>query len=261
VLRRKDTWSLFCPLQPAFRGTAAGTKRGCATEFGRHLLLPIRRPVGPSSLKRQAYGIQFPLGERRVDPHKPVARGFQRPGMQNCLGVRIAPLAPPCAAPSPLLGGLNQTRPQRISLHISAGREEVLVRLNGERFVRALVKVPGPCRAAMGMPPLGMGDREPPEELGHLPIAGWPEDHVPMVGHDTVGEQVDRGSPTGLFKDSLEGRIVAGMIEERERRHGTVHRVVNHAADISTGSSWHGRDSIGRAPSLQHKKTPGVFVC
>jgi hypothetical protein len=100
-----------------------------------------------------------------------------------------------------------------------------------------------------------MGDRQPPEELGHLAVAGWPEDHVPMIGHDTVGEQVDWGSPTSFFEDSLEGRIVAGVVEKPECGHGTVHRVVNNATDIAAGSPWHGVDSIGSRPRLQQKDT------
>ena len=76
------------------------------------------------------------------------------------------------AAPTPLLGPLDEPGPQRVAFHISQHGQQMLVAGHGKRLEAALIDVAGADRAMMGVPALGMGDAQPAEEVrDFLPAA------------------------------------------------------------------------------------------
>ena len=72
-------------------------------------------------------------------------------------------------------------------LHVTADGEEMIVGLHGERLETTLVKVTGTDGMVMGVPALGVGQGQPPHEVGEVPIAVGPEQEVEVIGQHAVG--------------------------------------------------------------------------
>ncbi|QDV51343.1 hypothetical protein Enr17x_33990 [Gimesia fumaroli] len=90
---------------------------------------------------------------------------------------------------SPIFGLLDQIGCERIPFYIPAHRIEVLVILNRKRFESSLVNVTGAGALAMGVPALGVGEREPACEAGELTVFTEMNDQMPMVRHHSITEQ------------------------------------------------------------------------
>ena len=69
---------------------------------------------------------------------------------------------------------------------------EVVVILNGEALVSTLVDVSLASAMVVRMLPRGVRHRDPIQQFGHRPVLSRPEDHVPMIRHPLIGEQVNR---------------------------------------------------------------------
>lgn len=112
---------------------------------------------------------EFPLGSRLLDVSQPPSRFRHRPGRQPRDPGAVLPV--PKTGPTPLLGSTHQIGTQRVSLHIATDDQEMVVRSNRERLEAALVE--GACAGAgvVGVPPLGMRDRDPAEVFGEFAIA------------------------------------------------------------------------------------------
>lgn len=80
----------------------------------------------------------------------------------------------------------HQLRPQRIALHIARHRHEMLITLHGKRLEAPLIDRPGSSRVMVGVPALGMGDRDPAQHFGQLAIVPWPEQQMSMIGHQAI---------------------------------------------------------------------------
>src|SRR5262249_37325437 len=127
------------------------------------------------------------------------------------------------------------------------------------RLEPALVQGPGPGRAAVGVVPLGVGDSQPAQVLGQVAVALGPEDQVPVVGHQAVGQEAHGPEVGGLSEDGLEGGVVAILAEQGGGAEGGVEHVGDVAAGGAAGSAWHGGKSNPPGPTLSTEKTPDPF--
>ena len=83
----------------------------------------------------------------------------------------------------------------------------------------ALVNVTHAKRAVMGMPTHGVRDGQPTKELGDfviLPPLG-PDDKMPVVSHQGVGQDSQRHPFEDLGEDPFEGLEVGGLLNNRNR--------------------------------------------
>jgi hypothetical protein len=74
--------------------------------------------------------------------------------------------------------------------------------------------MPFPDRVAMLLPPLRMGQREPVHALWQVAIPLWPDDGIPVVGHDAVRQESHGDSLTRLPQYPFKGGIVFVIDEE-----------------------------------------------
>ncbi len=125
---------------------------------------------------------------RTVDSVRPVARSVDRPcGQRRAVRIFVGPSNAE-AAPPPVLGAPHQVGLQGVPLDIAAHREEMLVRLHGERLEPTLIEMNAAGRSVVRMPPLGLRHGEPAHAPGAVAILAGPEQDVEMVGHQAVSQ-------------------------------------------------------------------------
>jgi len=78
---------------------------------------------------------------------------------------------------------------QRVAFHVPAHDQEMVVHLNRKRLEPSLVQVAAAGGLMMGMPELGVRLGESAGEARQVAVAARPDDQVPVVGHEAVGEQ------------------------------------------------------------------------
>jgi hypothetical protein len=105
---------------------------------------------------------------------KPMARPEERPSAKKCPALRIAPVAAPETSPAPILGPANEICAKGVSLHVAGDCEKVFIALDRKRLKATLIKGSRPACSVKGMPALGMGDREPAQRFGEIPVGPWP---------------------------------------------------------------------------------------
>jgi hypothetical protein len=187
--------------------------------------------------------------DRPIHPCRPIARAIERPRGQ-CRPVPIPiPTSPPQAPPPPILRPIHQVGPESIPLHIAAHRQQMVVRLHGERFEPALREVAGSGRVAVGVPALGVRHGEPAHERGEVAIGARPEQEMKVVGHHAIGQQPHVLTRDGLGEDSLECGVITVGLEEGQAGVAAVEGVVDEAALRRSSWSWHpshGKESPAR---------------
>ena len=85
----------------------------------------------------------------------------------------------------------------------------------------------GAGRAAVGMPTLGVCQRQPTDKCRQFAVVSRPNNKVPVVRHRTVGEQPRLKPRDSLFKNRLERLVVAVILEDRHPRVRTIEHVIN----------------------------------
>src|SRR5262249_12413836 len=90
----------------------------------------------------------------------------------------------------------EQVGPQRVSLDVAGRRVQVVVFLDQKRLEAPLVEMPRANRLAKGMPALGVGQRQPTDELRKFAILLWPKDQVPVIRHQHEQIRIGERSTT-----------------------------------------------------------------
>ena len=117
----------------------------------------------------------------------------------------------------------------------------MLVALDGEALVGALVEVAAAGAAAVLVPAADVGDGEPLHEAPELAVGGGQQDQVPVVAHEAVGEQADAGEGgEGFGEHFQEGGVVAGGVEDGRAGVAAVEHVEHDAAGGDAGGAGHG---------------------
>ena len=105
-------------------------------------------------------------------------------------------------APAPVLGPLDQVRPQGIAFDVPHHRQQVLVVLDREGLEPALIEMSGASGSVVSVRPHGVRHREPAKELTDLPVTGGPHDEVPVIGHRRKRENGQRNLCPCLVQDA-----------------------------------------------------------
>ena len=90
----------------------------------------------------------------------------------------------------------------------------MLVRLHGEGLEPTLVEMAGAGGPVVGVPALGVRQREPAHEPGEVPIPAGPEQEVEVAGHQAVDEQPHVVTSDRLGQDPLECLVIVVGLED-----------------------------------------------
>src|SRR5688572_20667934 len=92
---------------------------------------------------------------------------------------------------------------------------------------------------SMGVPALGVRERQPADESGELAIAARPDDEMPVIRHEAVGQEASFGPLDGLQQDVLKGFVIGGRVKDREPGIGAIQHMVHIAAEGGSEGSSH----------------------
>ena len=85
-------------------------------------------------------------------------------------------------------GQVLQVGAERVALDISGRGVKVFVFLNGKRLEPTLVEMARSRGMMVCMPSLGVSQRQPTQETRQFTIFPRPDDQMPMIGHEAVGQ-------------------------------------------------------------------------
>src|SRR5262249_22720786 len=109
---------------------------------------------------------------------------------------------------------------------------------------------------AVGMPALGVGQRQPADQPREFAILPRPNHQVPMIGHEAIGQQPSLRALHGLEQDPLKRLVVSLVIEDAHPRIGPIEHVIHETALSGAMRSSH--TAIVSRPYLP-KKVPDTF--
>lgn len=137
----------------------------------------------------------------------------------------------------------------------------MLVILHWERFEPSLVDGAGTCGLEVSVPSLGVCQRKPSHELGDLVVVSQPRpiDQMPVVRHQTVGQDPDRLAVVSFLKHTLKRFVIRITFEEPFAPDRSVQHVVDHPSDNRTSSPGHHR-TIPHARVGVNKRLPTPFM-
>jgi hypothetical protein len=75
---------------------------------------------------------------------------------------------------------------------------------------------------------LAVSECEPAKKLGHLAVFLRPQDHVPVIGHQTVSQQADWRTAHRCNHNPLERGVIFGLVKKLAAPIGAVKSVVNY---------------------------------
>ena len=127
---------------------------------------------------------------------------------------------------------------------------EVPIVLDGKAPESPLVDVPKTSRSMVCVISLSVSQRNPSQKLTHAAVLMRRKNHVPVIFHPLIGDQVDGELFQSLGNDSLEGFIICIFEEDWILRIATIKRVINPASFIGTRRSTH------RCPQSVNSKSP-----
>lgn len=64
---------------------------------------------------------------------------------------------------------------------------------------------------------------------GEFPIMSWPEEEMPVIGHQAVGGDAKLGPGLGFGENILMGGVVSGLLKDRQPAHATVQDVIGES--------------------------------
>jgi len=113
-------------------------------------------------------------------------------------------------------------------------------------------------RVAVGVPALGVRERQPPEEPRQVAVFTRPDDHAPVVGHDAPRHQPHPAPLLRRDHDPLEREVVGLVLEDRHPRIRPVNHVVHIPPDINAKRPSHRLNLPQHRPRI-NKKVPDTF--
>src|SRR4029079_7400901 len=112
-------------------------------------------------------------------------------------------------APGPKLGAPYELRPQRISLDVTADGIEMVIRFDGEGFIRSLIEMTIADALSKQSPASDVGGRQALHEVAELAVLARPEHEMPVVGHQTPGEYPQRNALGCLVHHPQKRQVIA----------------------------------------------------
>jgi hypothetical protein len=102
----------------------------------------------------------------------------------------------------------------------------MVVLLHGEGFEASLIKVPGSNGRAMSVPALHMRERYKAYEIGEAPVLLRPQNHVPVIRHQTPRKNTHGNAVLNIRENALESQVVRILFEYGQACVGTIEDVV-----------------------------------
>ena len=133
---------------------------------------------------------------------------------------------------------------------------EMIVVLHGKAFETSLINMAFARRMVVGVVAHRVGSCHPAKQLTHLTIPGRLKDHVPVVGHPLVGQQLDGVALKSFRENSLERFVIALFVEDRTAGIPSIQGMVNRTRFIRTFWSRHDGTLPQRKPP---SKSPDPF--
>src|SRR3990167_191587 len=96
---------------------------------------------------------------------------------------------------------------------------------------------------------LGMREREPLHEEGEIAIYLWVEDHMPMVGHEDVGQHAHVEFLDGFLEKHLEMYVLITRFKYRATSIRAIDDVIREITNVDSWSAAH----------LQEEMVSGTF--
>jgi hypothetical protein len=220
-----------------FFGATAWADRRFEAEAAHDPIAPGIVPERAAALDTAANRLQFGCCLRHVHVIDPVGLAGERPGRKELAVFRGAALPAEKAGPLPLFGFPHEIRSQRVSLHVACERVKVVVFLNGKRLEAALVNVARSARMTMRMPALGVRQCQPADKPREFALLSRPDNEVPVVRHEAIGQQPGLCALHGLGQRLLEREVIRVVVEDAHPRIGPVEHVV-HVTTLSGPSRW-----------------------
>jgi hypothetical protein len=72
-----------------------------------------------------------------------------------------------------------------------------------------------------------------------FPVLSWPQHKMPMIGHQTIGQNPCWVLLLGLLQNPFECCVVALLLKQRQSSHGAVQRVVHETTGCLSGCTRH----------------------
>lgn len=111
--------------------------------------------------------------------------------------------------------------------------------LNGETFESTLVHMPRAGCVKMCVVPRRVRHGNPVQESAHCTVFLWDKNHVPMVGHPTITQHVDRMIRKPFNKDSFERFVIFGFVKNRLTLVAAIQSVINLSSNVRAEWAWH----------------------
>ena len=170
--------------------SAGVSQRKLQTQAFGDSLHPIGVAKGSAAVDARSQLLKLFLIEGSVDLSPPVSGPINGPLAK---GKRLS--APPPGiqpAPWPILRTEDQTGPGGVGFDISADVEEVAFLLNGEALEATLIKVPAAAGVIVGVVATHVSYAYPTHESAERIVGSRANHQMPVVAHQTVGEQINR---------------------------------------------------------------------
>ncbi len=131
----------------------------------------------------------------------------------------------------------------------------MLIGLNGEGFEAALIDGTRACCLMLDMPALRMGHGDPAEDFRELSILAWPEEEVPVIGHEAIGGDANAKGSVGFRQNGLKGHVIGRGFKQWESAHPTVQNMIGEVAGSKARTTWHRESCIRLIIGLSRKET------
>ena len=110
--------------------------------------------------------------------------------------------------------------------------------MHHEGLKPTLVEMAAAGTAPVGVPALGMGQGEQAHEGGEVIVAPRPEDQVPMIGHEAIGEDTHRHALLHRGQHAFKGAVVLLLFEDGLASVSAVEHMINQTAGgVAVGAS------------------------
>ena len=88
---------------------------------------------------------------------------------------------------------------------------------------------------------LGMRDGQPAEEIGDLALlaASRPDDEVPVIAHEDIGQHAQRDAGMSLGQHLLKGREIGILLEQPQPTIGSIEHMIRVTTHQRPGTPWH----------------------
>ena len=105
-----------------------------------------------------------------------------------------------------------------------------------------------------------MSEREPAKKLGHLTVFLRPQNHVPVIGHQTISQQPDRRAAHRCDHNPLERGVIFGLVKKFIAPVGAVKSVVNYFTGSNACSSRHRATHTSISVTQPRKRFASLFL-